>query len=157
MFDAAAAALGICFDAASYEGQAAIELEALAENEMLRAGTGYGAALMPGEPARLDWTPLWTALLADLAASVDRALIAARFHAGLIDTTAGAALGLARTHGCESAVLSGGVFQNRIVLEGVSGQLARAGLKVLTPALFPANDGGVSLGQAVIAAARATV
>ena len=54
LFDAVAAALGLRFDAASYEGQAAIELEALAEGAMSDGGTGYGAALQPGEPAQLN-------------------------------------------------------------------------------------------------------
>ncbi len=155
LFDAVAAALGICFDAASYEGQAAIELEALAETAMGNASLGYGAALRPGEPGKLDWTALWEGLLADLAAGVDRAAIAARFHLGVIDAVAGAALCLAKEHGCHAAVLTGGVFQNKILFEGVSTRLASSSLTALTPALFPANDGGVSLGQALIAAARA--
>ncbi len=154
LFDAVAAALGLCFDAASYAGQAAIELEALAEGSMGDAGQGYGAALLPGEPAQLSWTPLWTAILQDLAAGTDRAIIAARFHRGLIETVAATAHSLAEAHGCEIAVLTGGVFQNKILLEGVSERLAGRGLKAVAPAAFPANDGGVSLGQALIAAAR---
>ena len=51
-------------------------------------------------------------------------------------------------------MLTGGVFQNKLLLEGVSERLAGLGLKVIAPAAFPANDGGVSLGQALIAAAR---
>ena len=155
LFDAVAAVLGLCFDAASYEGQAAIELEALAEGAMAGAGAGYGAALPTGEPARVGWAPLWTAILQDLAAGTDCAVIAARFHRGLIETVAATAHSLAQAHGCDAAVLTGGVFQNKLLLEGVSERLASLGLKVVTPAAFPANDGGVSLGQALIAAARA--
>ncbi len=155
LFDAVAAALGICFDTASYEGQAAIELEALAESAMAAAGEGYGAEFRPGSPAQLDWTPLWAALLADLGAGLDRATIAARFHMGVIETVATTAHALAQAHGCGAAVLTGGVFQNKILLEGVSGRLAALNLTVLAPVSFPANDGGVSLGQALIAAARA--
>jgi hydrogenase maturation protein HypF len=154
LFDAVAAALGLCFDAASYEGQAAIELEALAEGAMAGAGDGYGAALSPGEPAQLGWAPLWTAILQDLAACTDRAVIAARFHRGLIEVVATTARSLAQIHGYKAAVLTGGVFQNKLLLEGVSERLAGLGLKVIAPAAFPANDGGVSLGQALIAAAR---
>jgi hydrogenase maturation protein HypF len=154
LFDAVAAALGLCFDAASYEGQAAIELEALAEGAMAGAGDGYGAALSPGEPAQLDWAPLWTAILQNLAAGTDRAVIAARFHRGLIEAIAATAHSLAQIHGCEAAVLTGGVFQNKLLLEGVSERLASLGVKVIAPSAFPANDGGVSLGQALIAAAR---
>ncbi len=154
LFDAVAAALGLCFDAASYEGQAAIELEALAEGALQEAGEGYSSALLPGDPARLGWAPLWTGILQDLAAGTDRAVIAARFHCGLIETVAATAHALAQAHGCQTAVLTGGVFQNKILLEGVSRRLAGFGLNVIAPAAFPANDGGVSLGQALIAAAR---
>ena len=80
--------------------------------------------LLPGEPARLGWAPLWTAILADLAAGTDRAVIAARFHRGLIETVAATAYSLAQAHGCEIAVLTGGVFQNKLLLEGVSERLA---------------------------------
>jgi len=154
LFDAAAAALGLCFDAALYEGQAAIELEALAEGAMERACEGYGAALLTGDPLRLGWAPLWTGILQDLAAGTDRAIIAARFHLGLIETVSATARALARAHGCETAVLTGGVFQNKILLQGVSKRLAELDIKAIAPAVFPANDGGISLGQALIAAAR---
>ena len=157
LFDAVAAMLELSFDAAFYEGQAAIELEALAEGAMEEAGEGYGAALLSGEPAQLSWAPLWRGILQDLAAGTDRATIAARFHRGLIETVAVTAHGLAQAHGCEIAVLTGGVFQNKILLEGVSGRLESLGLKAVTPAAFPANDGGVSLGQALIAAAAPLV
>ena len=154
LFDAVAAMLGLCFDAASYEGQAAIELEALAEDAMAEAGEGYGAALLAGEPAQLGWAPLWTAILADLTAGTDRAIVAARFHRGIIETVVATAHSLAQAHGCEAAVLTGGVFQNKLLLEGIGERLARLGLKVIAPAAFPANDGGISLGQALVAAAR---
>jgi hydrogenase maturation protein HypF len=121
---------------------------------MAGAGDGYGAALSPGEPAQLGWAPLWTAILQDLAAGTDRAVIAARFHRGLVEAVAATAHSLAQAHRCEAAVLTGGVFQNKLLLEGVSERLAGLGLKVIAPAAFPANDGGVSLGQALIAAAR---
>lgn len=154
LFDAVAAAAGLCFDAAAYEGQAAMELEALAEGAMEAAGEGYGAAFLPGAPARLGWAPLWTAILQDLAAGTDRALIAARFHRGLIEILSRAVHRLAQAHGCRRAVLTGGVFQNKILLEGVSERLTGLGLDAIAPAAYPANDGGVSLGQALIAAAR---
>ena len=88
LFDAVAAMLGISFDAASYEGQAAIELEALAAPAMGRAAEGYRGTLVEGDPARLDWTPLWCGILEDLAAGIDAPLIAARFHLGLAETLA---------------------------------------------------------------------
>jgi hydrogenase maturation protein HypF len=100
----------------------------------------------------LQWGPLWHGLLDDLEAGVDRAVIAARFHAGLIAAIAGMAVRLGEAHAIGKVVLSGGVFQNRLLLEGVAGALADTGLGVLIPRSAPANDGGIALGQAAIAA-----
>jgi hydrogenase maturation protein HypF len=154
LFDAAAALLGLCFDAVSYEGQAAIELEALAAPAMSRATEGYRGALVEGNPARLDWTPLWNEFLRDLAAGTDAPLMAARFHLGLAETLAETAASLAQTHACKAIVLCGGVFQNKLLLEKASEKLVAHSVEVLTPSLFPAGDGAISLGQAAIAAAR---
>jgi hydrogenase maturation protein HypF len=154
LFDATAAALGVCFNAVSYEGQAAIELEALAAPAVDRAAEGYRGALVEGGPRRLDWTPLWCGILEDLAAGVDAPLIAARFHVGLAETLAGTAASLAQKHGCKRIVLCGGVFQNKLLLEATAEALAAQRVEVLIPSLFPAGDGAISLGQAVIAAAR---
>jgi len=154
LFDAVAAMVGISFDAASYEGQAAIELEALAAPAMSRATDGYRGALVEGDPARLDWTPLWCGILEDLAAGIDAPLIAARFHLGLAEILAETATSLAQKHGCKTIVLCGGVFQNKLLLEATVEALAPHGIEVLSPSLFPAGDGAISLGQAVIAAAR---
>jgi hydrogenase maturation protein HypF len=154
LFDAVAALLGVSFDAVSYEGQAAIELEALAAPAMGRASGAYRGVLVEGDPARFDWTPLWCGILEDLAAGIDAPLIAARFHVGLAETLAGTAASLAQKHGCKAIVLCGGVFQNRLLLEATAGALAAHDIEVLSPSLFPAGDGAISLGQVVIAAAR---
>ncbi len=154
LFDAIAAVLGICFDAASYEGQAAIELEALAAPAMTGATDGYRGTLVKGDPARLDWTPLWNGFLHDLAARTAGPLIAARFHLGLAETLAETAASLGEMHACKTMVLCGGVFQNKILLETVSEKLVAHDVEVLAPSLFPAGDGAISLGQAAIAAAR---
>ena len=97
---------------------------------------------------------MWCGILEDLAAGVDAPLIAARFHVGLAETLAGTAASLARKHGCKTIVLCGGVFQNKLLLEATVEALAAHGMEVLSPSLFPAGDGAISLGQAVIAAAR---
>lgn len=154
LFDAVAATVGVCAETTSYEGQAAIELEALAEGALDLAGEGYPCDVTAGTPALVGWAPMWGALLADLARDTSRELIAARFHQGLVSALGRVARDLAIRHDFGTVVLSGGVFQNRILLEGVARSLRAAGLIVLTPRRFPANDGGISLGQAAIAAAR---
>jgi hydrogenase maturation protein HypF len=150
LFDAVAAAVGLCRDRARYEGQAAMLLEAVAEDD----GAAYPFAI--GEldgMVHLDPAPLWAALLDDLARRHPRAAVAGRFHAGLADAIVAvvAALGIGAP-----VALSGGVFQNRLLFERVVRQLTACGLRVITHRNVPANDGGVSLGQAVVAAARLT-
>ena len=86
---------------------------------------------------------------------VDRGIIAARFHGGLAASVAEMAADLCADNGVEIVVLSGGVFQNKLLLEAVFEHLAAAGLRVLAPEATPANDGGIALGQAAVAAARA--
>ncbi len=152
LFDAAAAILGICPDSIAYEGQAAIEMEALAA--VADDHRGYGHAIRQGVPAVIDWTPLWREMLADLSGGTPRQTVAARFHNGVAAAVAGMAKALAAGCDFEKIVLSGGVFQNRLLLEGVAARLRSAGLQVLIHRQVPPNDGGIALGQAVIAAAR---
>lgn len=152
LFDAVAAALGVCRDRAGYEGQAAIELEALAWRQFeQQSDCAYGFEL---EAGCLSWSPLWKSLLDDLRDRVDSAIIAARFHQGLASAVAHTAAGLCSQHNSHTVVLSGGVFQNRLLLERVSQLLRKQELTVLAPQLLPANDGGISLGQAVVAIAQ---
>jgi len=92
-------------------------------------------------------------VVADLARDVPVGVIAARFHNGLADATVQACIEAAGVHGLELAVLSGGVFQNRRLLERTAAGLGAAGLRVLVPRRLPANDGGISFGQAAIVAA----
>jgi hydrogenase maturation protein HypF len=86
-------------------------------------------------------------------------VISARFHKGLAQVIVRMVEKLsgegAPAEGLRTVALSGGVFQNRLLLEQVGTRLARAGFTVLTHRVLPANDGGLSLGQAVVAAARA--
>jgi hydrogenase maturation protein HypF len=98
---------------------------------------------------------MWRSLLADLARGVETSRIAARFHAGLALTLSSMTVRLAGNRGIDTVVLGGGVFQNRLLLEAVTFNLETRGLRVLSPRLLPANDGGISLGQGTIAAARA--
>ncbi|MBK5932135.1 carbamoyltransferase HypF [Halochromatium salexigens] len=151
LFDALAAALGICVDGIAYEAQAAIELETLARRALGEGGYAF-AIDTRAEPWQLDPAPMWSALLDDLAAGVPAAMIAARFHAGLAETVAELAARAAQRHGLETVALSGGVFQNRTLFEATLKALRARGLQVLTHTRVPANDGGLALGQAAIAA-----
>lgn len=152
LFDAVSALLGICTEA-TYEGQAAIELEASVDAVALDRGDGYPFALTPD---RIDSTPLWPALLADMASGATVGVIAARFHIGLAQAIVAMAEQLTQRHGDpwrSRIALSGGVFQNAVLLKESTHRLGVAGYTVLSPSHVPANDGGLSLGQAVIAAA----
>lgn len=153
--DAVAAALGICREGVSYEGQAAMELETLANRALEGAGAGYPFGILEtAEGWVLEPAPLWDALLDELLAGVDRAQIAARFHLGLVAGLSALAVGLARCQGLDTLALSGGVLQNRILFEGLVGRLRDRGFRVLTQRQVPSNDGGIALGQAAVAAAR---
>ncbi len=155
LFDAVAALLGLCRERIRHEAEAAMALEAMAARESLdRGDRGYPAELQREGVAVMSWRPLWEALLADLQNSVRPGIVAARFHAGLARAVADLGLELADRHGLRTIVLSGGVFQNRLLLEAVSERLESAGRRVLLPRRMPTNDGGLSLGQAAIAAAR---
>jgi hydrogenase maturation protein HypF len=151
LFDAVGALCGAPARA-RYEGQAAVELEA-----MCAAGEG-GRYEMPllgeGDGLVLDPRPTVRAALADLDRGEAPALVAARFHETVAVGTVDACACLAAEHDLGTVVLSGGVFQNRRLLERVAGLLTAAGLRVLTPERLPPNDGGISFGQAAIAAAR---
>ncbi len=162
LFDAVAAAIGLCRDGVSYEGQAAIALESIADAPALVLEHGYPIQLRMQTPAfdgvtMMDFAPLWLAILDDLESQTQAGVMAARFHRGLVRAIAEMTHHIferkARTLEPKVA-LSGGSFQNRLLLEGVSGALEDLGLTVLTHSKVPANDGGLALGQAAIAAAR---
>lgn len=155
-FDAFAAALGLHSECVHYEGQAAIALEILA-TPVFAEHQAYPQAFSVArceELSVLNWQGLWRAVLTDLNRGIDRARIAARIHHSLITATVELLLELSQRTGTDNIVLSGGVFQNRLLLEGVSEQLQRQGKTVLAPCRYPMNDGGLALGQAAIAAAR---
>jgi hydrogenase maturation protein HypF len=150
LFDAVAALLGVR-DTINYEGQAAIELEQWAD----QAETGaYPAAVAAGTPLRVSGADLVAAAAADLLAGVAPPVIAARFHRGLAAVIAGVCGLLRERSGLTVVALSGGVFQNLLLLELVAGLLERDGFGVLTHARVPPNDGGISFGQAAVAGAR---
>ncbi len=140
LFDAVAALLGVR-DEVTYEGQAAIELEQLAGSTAARPWEwrfGDGAALV----ARVH---------DELAAGRDRAELAAAFHESV---AAAAAEACEEAAAPRTVVLSGGTFQNLRLLRSTTARLESAGFRVLTHRLVPPNDGGISYGQAAVAACR---
>jgi hydrogenase maturation protein HypF len=149
LFDGVSALVGLRQEVV-YEGQAAIELEALA----LPADRAYPFAIKEGQPAILDVGPLLRAIVEDLKEGVPAGLIAGRFHRSIAELLA-AVCRLARNQtGVNEVALSGGVFQNRLLLEQLLGLLAEAKFTVYRNCQVPPNDGGLSLGQAAVAAAR---
>ena len=138
----------------TYEGQAAIALEAAAWRAPGARAYAIEIADAAGGGLVLDPRAMLRAVSAELEAGGDVPAIAAGVHAALSAATARAVGAIAVRRGLGTAVLSGGVFQNRWLLESVAAALAAAGLRVLVPERLPPNDGGISFGQAAIAAAR---
>jgi hydrogenase maturation protein HypF len=150
LFDAVSALLGVR-DTINYEGQAAIEMEQLADPAERGA---YRAGIEPGEPFRIKGADLVRQAAEDLARGTERAVIAARFQQGIIRLIEDGCATIRDRHGLETVALSGGVFQNLTVLGRAVTRLEARGFRVLTHSRVPCNDGGISLGQAVVAAAR---
>ena len=151
LFDAVAALLGVR-DAVSYEGQAAIELEQLADP--VESGA-YGLELTDrGGTLQLAGSGLVRAVVADQAEGTPPPIIAARFHNGLAAGVAEVCRRLRAERGLGTVALSGGVFQNLLLLERCVAALERDRFRVLLHGRVPPNDGGISLGQAAVAGAR---
>lgn len=146
LFDAVASLLGVCQEV-SYEGQAAIELEHLAR--------GADPAPLDFAVAEgvLDPAPVITGIVDGLRAGTPIARLAAGFHAAVVRATTEAATGCARAAGIGVIALTGGVFANHLLLQGLRRALTECGFEVLSHRIVPCNDGGLALGQATIAAA----
>lgn len=165
LFDAVAAAIGICRESCSYEGQAAINLEALATEYLYLLNDaeeieGYKFNLLNLQPdSKFPLTylvplPMWQSLLIDIKQSATLALMAAKFHQGLAIAISEMVAEFHQSWEFNQVALTGGVFQNQLLLKGVRDILTKMGLEVLTHTQVPPNDGGLSLGQVAIAAAR---
>jgi hydrogenase maturation protein HypF len=151
LFDAIAAICGVGA-VVSYEGQAAIELEGAVDPH--ERGEHPIALTSVDGMLELDPRPAVLAVVRERADGVELGRIAARFHAGIARAAVEAAQRIAGARGLDTVVLSGGVFQNRVLLERAVAALEQAGLRPLVPRLLPPNDGGISYGQAAVAAAR---
>ena len=156
LIDAAAALLGVR-TVSTYEAQAAMELEYLASEKFQTSPNSEPETDVPGTPrppaARnssphiIDWEPWLREIIDGRAADEPASLLAARFH----ERMTGAVVDTARRTGLENVVLSGGCFQNRLLLEGAVARLRAAGFQPFRHQRVPPNDGGISLGQAVFA------
>jgi hydrogenase maturation protein HypF len=161
LFDAVAAALGLCADRALFEGQGAMELEALAETWPASQDEQPYPFTITEQPTEgllyLESLPMWHALLEDLARHAPVAQMAFRFHHGLaraIRDMVTRIRSIMRSTSLDTVALSGGCFQNKLLLEELVRLLKADGLSCLLHAKVPSNDGGIALGQAAIAAAR---
>ncbi|MEP6966618.1 MAG: carbamoyltransferase HypF [Pseudomonadota bacterium] len=165
LFDAVAAALNICPDRQAYEGEAACRLEAMVDLDVLRReddALAYPLAIPNLKGSGLPYVEplaMWQALLGDLILKTPAPVMAARFHKGLAKAIVAMAVKLAARDDeagprFAGVALSGGCFQNKILLEEVMARLEREKFTVFSHGEVPANDGGLALGQAAIGAAR---
>ena len=152
LFDAAAAMLGVRTEA-RFEGQAAMELESLAGS---RVAEPLPFPVVSGSEGLrvLDPLPLLLALGDLVKRGEPVAKLAARFHESVARAAAALAVDLCREEGIRVVALGGGCFQNARLLTSVKSRLEESGLRVLIPRRLSPNDGAVSYGQAVVAAAR---
>ena len=151
MFDAVAAILGLC-DVATYEAQAAIRLEAIAD---ARVRESYRfEVLAQGQSWILYFGGTIRGVLEDKRRGNDVSVIAAKFHNSVAAAILQTCLLVRVERGLETVVLSGGVFQNELLLQRTVEALQAQEFKVFTNTLVPPNDGGLALGQAAVASAR---
>jgi hydrogenase maturation protein HypF len=150
LFDAVAALVGLR-QQVNYEAQAAIELEMAMEES--GEDSSYPLELKPeGKGWVIETRTLFEALVRDLRAEVPVSRVSRRFHNGLVEVFARLAMRLREQTGLDRVCLSGGTFQNAYLLERLVARLAADGFHVFTQAEVPSGDGGLSLGQALVAA-----
>ena len=144
-FDAASALIGLR-QTASYEGQAAIELEAICAPD---EDGSYPFEIADGAA---DPAPLWAEMIADWRANLPLPILSARFHNSIARLALDLCIKIRTESSTRSVALSGGVWQNRVLLAKTTLLLREAGFQVLTHHQIPTNDGGIAIGQAFIAA-----
>ena len=154
LFDGVAALCGLRPEV-TYEGQAAIELESACDPD---ERASYPIEVVHAADGLLiDPRPTVLAVAADVRRGTATGRVASRFHAAIVNATVEACASAAAAQATDVVALSGGVFQNRRLLEAAAAGLEAAGLRVLVPERLPVNDGGISYGQAAVAAARTEV
>jgi hydrogenase maturation protein HypF len=151
IFDSVASLIGLRNEVI-YEGQAAIELEVAASAAEWN-NEPYPYDIQAGDSSKIDVKPMIHAIVEDIQKKTSPALIASRFHQTIVSVFAECANQARKSTGLDRVVLSGGVFQNRLLLDNLITQLDKLQFRVFTNHLVPPNDGGISLGQIAIAAA----
>jgi hydrogenase maturation protein HypF len=151
LFDAVAGAINIC-RTRTYEGQPAMELEMAADE--YESGFYPAAVEAKGEAFILDTLAIFRGAVADCLAGVATTIIAGRFHNSLVRLLVDACDLVREQTGINLVALSGGVMQNALLFTRLHRALADRGFEVLSHTLAPPNDGGISLGQVAVAAAR---
>ncbi|MBA4501790.1 carbamoyltransferase HypF [Marinobacterium marinum] len=156
LFDAVGAALGCYADSISYEGQAAIALEALAQQCAVPAGIGGYAMDVTKRDGRWQLDPgrIWLQLLDDLRQRRPPEEVAQAFHLGLAQGVVELVTRIQHDYPFETLALSGGVMQNARLVGLLEAHCTGAGLKVLRHRHLPCNDSGLALGQALVTMAR---
>jgi hydrogenase maturation protein HypF len=150
LFDAVAALLGLCFERQDYEGEAAILLEGLAATHP-GGGSAYAVEANHGI---LAWGQMFSGILDDLSHGRDRALIARKFHDTLVSCLIAEAAKICASKSIRRVALTGGCFNNAVLLDGAMQGLRRIGLEVFVHKVLPPGDGSLALGQSAIAAVR---
>ncbi|MEU6223189.1 carbamoyltransferase HypF [Streptomyces sp. NPDC047042] len=162
LFDAVSSLAGVCHRA-GYEAQAAVELEGAALHAPAGDTTAYAFALHAssegngsgGGVVRADPAPVLAAIVGDVRAGIGPALVAARFHRAVTDLVRRVCARARERHGLDTVALTGGVFANTLLSSACAAALGADGFTVLRHHLVPPNDGGLALGQLMVAA-RAT-
>ncbi|MEU6807836.1 carbamoyltransferase HypF [Streptomyces sp. NPDC046831] len=154
LFDAVSSLAGVCHRA-GHEAQAALELEAAAASaqDAEKAAYTFGLTAGPG-PLGCDPAPMLRELVADLRRGTPAPVLAARFHQGVARAVVEMCRHARRATGLTTVVLSGGVFANGLLEQSCAALLAADGCTVLCHGEVPPNDGGLALGQLVVAAHR---
>jgi hydrogenase maturation protein HypF len=152
LFDGVAALLGICSHA-EYEAHGPIELEGLLGRDLRMDERPYSFGLLDGDPARVDYAPVIAAIAVDIADGVEPAEISRRFHSAVVGMVLARCEALRAEHGINQVVLSGGVFLNEFLAVNCLLALRGAGFAAYAHRLVPANDGGIALGQVMVASA----
>ncbi|MDI6784278.1 MAG: carbamoyltransferase HypF [bacterium] len=151
LFDAVSALLGICLQS-SYEAQAAIELE-MTVDESVTGQYGYTILENEGELI-IDCRPTIEEIVAEITKKINKASIAAKFHNTVVAFSLDLCQRIRKETGLNSVALSGGTFQNRIILSRLTSKLKESGFKVYTHHQVPPNDAGISFGQVIVANAQ---